>query len=109
MSLSAHARIALFLLCKSAAVKRVRKVRIDLQGSVVTIDHCSEFAELEISEGTAVERVGVVRPVPERLVAICKSLSRIAHDGSRYAPRVERLGILWIEFDRLVKIGRARE
>src|SRR5262245_31058947 len=98
------ARIALFLFRKSAPVKRIGEARIDLQGSVVSIDRRSEFAELEIAEGTAVQRVGVARPVLERLVAVCESFPRVADNGSRYAPRVERRSVFRIELDRPIKV-----
>src|SRR6266852_5594945 len=53
------ALVALLPLRQSSAVKRVRNLRVDLQGRREIVDRHVEFAELEIAEAAAIKRVGI--------------------------------------------------
>ena len=50
------ALVALLPLRQSAAVKRVRNLRVGVQGRREIVDRQVEFAELEIAEAAAIER-----------------------------------------------------
>ena len=100
------ALVALLPLRQSAAVKRVRNLRVGRQGRREIVDRHVEFAKLEIAEAAAVEREGVARLQPERCLAVGKPLARTAEGGLGQAPRIERVGMVGLDAERLVIVGQ---
>ena len=100
------ARVALPPLRQAAAVKRVRNLRVGVQRRREIVDRQVQFAELEVAEPAAVEREGIARLQPERGFAVRKPLAWTAENGLGQAPRIERVGVVGTEADRLVIVGQ---
>src|SRR5215469_8569324 len=69
VGVAAHT-VTFFIFRQTAAIKRGRPLRINLERCVVIGDRFVEFAGLEIGEAATIECVGIVRPEPQRFVAI---------------------------------------
>ena len=78
-----------------------RHLRRELQRRIVFDNGVVEASEPKMDEASTVHRVGVVRPEPERLVAIAEGPRKVAaRYGARPATVVVSHGILRIEPDR---------
>src|SRR5215472_12090021 len=98
-------RIAVALLCDSAAKERGRHLRRELQRRIVFDNSVVEASEPKIDKASAVHRVGVVRPEPERLVAIAEGLRKVpARYGARQATVLVGSDKFRIDPDRLIVV-----
>src|SRR5262249_17906653 len=82
------------LLHDAAAIERRRHLAVDLERRFVVFQCFVVVAGLEVCEGAAVDRVGIVGTQTQRLIAVGDRLIGLPGDRAHPAARVPRAGVL---------------
>src|SRR5215510_14286903 len=82
----------------------MRLPRLHPKGRVIVLDGSVDLTELEIDESPAIEGVAVLRPEPQRLIAVLEGGVQVAGQGSCKTAGVPGRGVAGTERDSLVVV-----